>query len=131
MSDSKLKSAPAGAKIGYILDREGRVFSEGSCRAVQEIAANADPGFKAGLGVLFLSGPEYQDPAVLAESISVRPMDTVVAVYDEDLDAMAVCKMGPGPDGIQSVIGVLEQASKDGASSWDALHKAVDWEAHA
>lgn len=128
MPNAKLKEAPAGAKIGYVLDRHGRAFSAGSCKAVQEIAAETDPDFKEGLGVLFLSGPEYQDPAVLAGSISERPLDTVVAVYDEDRDTMAICKMGPGPDGIQSVLDVLEKAAGTGATSWQALHDAVNWE---
>lgn len=118
---------PKGVKIGYILDRHGRTFSKSACDYVQLMAARDDPAYKTGPGVLFMFGPEYADPAVLAGAIEARKLDSMVAVYDEDMDAMATCKLGPGPDGIDAVLDVLRDAERRGVTSWEALHGTIRW----
>lgn len=122
------RTAPEGVKIGYILDKHGRTFSKSACDYVQDMAARSEPEYKTGPGVLFLFGPEYGDPSILADSIEARKLDSLVAVYDEDLDTMAVCRHGPGPDGIDAVIAVLRDGAEKGLTSWETMHGSVNWE---
>ena len=116
----------AAAKIGYVLDRDGRQFSYSSCSALQSIAAEKDPMFKNGLGMLFLSGPEYMDPGMLAAAILERPQDTLVAVYDEDRDMMGICAQDERS--ARRTAGTLEAAAGTGRTSWEVLHATIDWE---
>lgn len=78
-----------------------------------------------GEGLSIMSGPDLNDPAALAGMLKAgNDTDMVVVILDHEL---VPCKTGPGPDGIQAVIDILETNIREGygQTSWEALEQSI------
>lgn len=78
-----------------------------------------------GEDVCVMSGPELNNPAVLSAMLKAgNEKDMVVVIWPDEL---IPCRTGPGPDGIQAVIDILEQDIREnyGQTSWEALSQSI------
>lgn len=72
-----------------------------------------------------MSGPSLNDPVALAAMLKEgNDSDMVIVVLPDEL---VPCKTGPGPDGIQAVIDILETDVRNdyGQTSWEALAQSI------
>lgn len=108
----------------YAVTEDGAAPNVKGADALADIYAEMNPA-AAGEPVSVMSGPSLNDPAALASMLEAgREDDLVVVVFPGEL---VPCKTGPGPNGLQAVIGILkEDVEKNyGQTSWEALSQSI------
>ncbi len=75
--------------------------------------------------VTIMSGQDLNDPANLVSMLKAgRDDDLVIVVMPDEL---VPCRTGPGPDGLETIISILEEDIRKGygQTSWEALSQSI------
>lgn len=108
----------------YVVTRDGGNPNSDGADVLREIYRMQYP--EAGdEDIAIVSGPHLNDPATLISTLKAgNDEDMVIVVFPDEL---VPCRTGPGPDGAQVVIDILETdiREKYGQTSWEALAQSI------
>lgn len=112
------------SRMIYAVTKDGSAPTGDGAGVLTGIYHEMNPG-TADEPVAIMSGPDLNDPTALSSMLKAgRDDDLVIVVMPDEL---VPCKTGPGPDGLEAVIGILTKDIEEhyNQTSWEALSQSI------